>query len=109
MVEGFVDFVLQAGLVVGGVSAAQEAQGLHLLVGVLEDVDAAKGYYAPEVGSELGGLDVILLDDAKRAAVVAPDGINFVPLYGRMENDCPVGIDLAEWHGIGVAVIARQC
>ena len=108
MVQRFVDFVLQPGLVVGGVSAAQEAQGLHLLVGVLEDVDAAKGDHAPEVGRELGGHDVILLDDAKRATVVTPDSIDFVPLHGRMEDDSPIGIDIAERYGIRVAAVAHQ-
>ena len=107
-IQRFVDFVLQAGLVVGGVSAAQLSQGLHLLVGVLEDVDAAKGDHAPEVGRELGGPDVILLDDAERASVVAPDGIDFVPLHGRMENDSPVGIDITEGHGVRVAAVTRQ-
>ena len=34
-IQRFVDLVLQAGLVVGGVPAAQLSQGLHLLVGVL--------------------------------------------------------------------------
>ena len=64
-VEGFVDFVLQAGLVVGGVSASQQAQGLDLVVGVFQYADAAEGDHTPEMGGELVGLDVVAVDDAE--------------------------------------------
>ena len=99
VVEGFVDFVLQSGLIVGRVSASQETQGLHFLVGILQDVDAAKRNYAPEIGRELGWPDFVLLNDAKRATAISLDGINFVTLHRRMENNRPIGIHIAERSG----------
>ncbi len=108
VVQRFVNLMLQAGLVTWRVSASQEAQGLHLLVGVLQDVDAAESDHAPEVGRELGRLDFILINDAKRATTVSLDGINLVSLHCRMEDDRPVGIDVAERHGIRVTTVARQ-
>ena len=108
VVQRFVDLMLQAGLVVGRVSAPQQTQGLHLLVGVLQDVNAAESDHAPEVGRELVRLDFVLINDAKRATAVSLDGIDFVSLHCRMEDDSPVGIDLAERHGIRVTAVARQ-
>ena len=106
VVQGFVDLVLQAGLVVGRVSAAQEAQGLHLLVSLLQDADAPER--DPEIGRELGWHDLVLLDDAKRATAVASDGIDFVPLHCRVENNRPAGIDMTERHRVRIATITRQ-
>ena len=108
MVQGFVDFVLQAVLVAWRVSASQEAQGLHLFVNRLKDMDAAEGDHAPEVGRELGWLDLVLLDDAKRAAVVLPDGIDLVSLHRRVENNRSIGIDIAQWNGVRVTAVTCQ-
>ena len=75
---------------------------------VLKDVDAAKSDYAPEVGGELGRLDFVLIDDAKRATAVALDGIDLVSLHGRMENNRTMGIDVAERHGVRVTAVTCQ-
>ena len=108
VVQRLVDLVLQAVLVAWRVSASQKAQGLHLLINRLKNMNAAEGDHASEVGRELSRYNLILLNNAKRAAVVLLDGIDLVSLHRRVENNRAIGIDIAQWNGVWVTAITRQ-
>ena len=108
VVQRLVDLVLQAVLVTWRVSASQKAQGLHLLINRLKNMNAAEGDHASEVGRELGWLDLVLINDAKRATAVSLNGINFVSLHRRMENNRAIGIDVAQWNGVRVTAVTCQ-
>ncbi len=108
VVQRLVDLVLQAVLVAWRVSASQKAQGLHLFVNRLKNMNATEGDHASEVGRELGWLDLVLIDDAKRAAVVLLDGIDLVSLHRRVENNRSIGIDIAQWNGVRVTAVTCQ-
>ena len=108
MAERLVNLMLQPLFVVGRIASAQKPQGLQFFVIILYDLDATENDDASEIGGKLGGLDLVLVDDAKRAVVVLPDGIDFMTLQRRVKEDAPIGINVAQRHGIGITAMPGQ-
>ena len=103
-----VNLMLQSGLIMRCMAAAQQTKCSQPICIIIDDVDLTKGNDTLEMGRKRLGMNLILCNDAKRAARAVADGIHLVALQCGVEIEASVSVNMTQWHSVGIATVTHH-